>query len=331
MPRVIPSALPRVTDLIGSVKLPPLDRIVRRPEITYFAYSVVGADGETTSQEDIFAVSPVTGDIRRITDDRDGPYISDRDPAWAPDRSSIALHRSDGGPSRLYVIASGTGVTTAAHSEGFSPVWARPDWLLYRSQIDPATGAAFDPWRIEVWALNLVNGGICRITDVGPERQIDEMSWHPAAGLVLGMSEAGGSSRLYVIPAAAVHAARLGGLPVASAGLTPLTAIAGEAGAPSWSPTADRVAYSTWTPGSPSRVGFIDLETGKVTLVPGPVAASPVLADYGPVFSPDGKQLAFCRGHEDEYSEICLYNVNSRKVRQLTDENRTRFKGSLDW
>jgi hypothetical protein len=51
------------------------------PEIAYSAYSVSGAGGESTSQEDIFAVDPRTGQVRRLTDDRASPVmVSDRNP-----------------------------------------------------------------------------------------------------------------------------------------------------------------------------------------------------------------------------------------------------------
>jgi hypothetical protein len=66
-------------------------------EIAYFSYALAGGAGESTSQEDVFAVDPGTGQDRRLTDDRTNPvFVSDRTP---PGRRTAGRWRSTGLPT----------------------------------------------------------------------------------------------------------------------------------------------------------------------------------------------------------------------------------------
>jgi TolB protein len=188
--------------------------------------------------------------------------------------------------------------------------------------------------RLDVFAVDIATLVIRRITDVGIGAQVAGMSWHPSAGLALGLEEAGPPYRasVAVIPAAAVGAARApGGSPVPRSTFSIVTPSGTHASSPDWSPSADRIALATWTEGAPTRVAHLSVATGVLTHVPGPAAETPALNDHGPVFSRDGRLIAFTRGYEDEWTEIWLHHLASGHTRQLTDEGRTRFKGALDW
>ena len=292
------------------------------PKIAYFSYSISGAGGETTSQEDIFVVDPRTGRVRRITDDRyNAAFVSDRDPAWSPDRRTLAIHRATTADpeSWLYLISAADGHTLRRLVAGASPEWMDETTLLY-------LGAAGSVWSVDLGSL-----ATSRITDLGADVQIDGMSWHPTAGLAIGYSTAARTS-LATIPAAAVAAARApGGSPVTSAGVTFVTDPTVNAMLPDWSPTADRLTLTSWQgPGLGSLVGYVTLSTGAVTMLFGPPSLA-TLADVGAVFSPDGDTIAFSREHEDAWSEIWLHHLPSGISRRLTDDHETRFKSGLDW
>jgi TolB protein len=309
-------------------KLPPYFK----REIVFFSYSVTGAGGETTSQEDIFAVSPLTGAIRRITDDRTLPVMkSDRDPAWSPSHSALAIHSSSGdGGTHLRLIDSLTGAVTHTLVPGCCPEWLDATTLLYLDTVDAGTDTA----RADVFCVDITTLAIRRLTDVGVGADISGMSWHASAGLALGLTESGpsGRSSVAVVPAAAIGAARApGGVPVTRAGLTLVTPTGIHASTPDWSPAADRIALATWADGAPTRVAHLAVATGVLTYVPGPTPETPALNDHGPAFSRDGRLIAFTRGYEDEWTEIWLHNLASGHTRQLTEEGRTRFKGALDW
>ena len=327
---------------------PPVTFPIRRPpgvssklppwffrEIAYFSYAIPTTgpvDGETTAQEDIFTVSVLTGTVRRITDDRSlAEMKSDRDPAWSPTHTSLAIHTATGGEeSRIAVIDRATGAVLQNLVPGHSPEWLDDDTILYLGIVDPGTEDA----RADVFCVDTATLTVTRITDVGLGGSIGSISWHPSAGLALGYTEEAGPSPRYsiaVIPAAAVGMARSTGSPVVRAGFTFVTSAETLAATPDWSPSGDRIAVSTWTDGGPGRVGILTIATSSLDLVAGPGPAEPTLRDFGPVFSRDGRLLAFTRGEEDEWSEIWLHTIASGHHRQLTDDGRSRFKGSLDW
>lgn len=101
------------------------------------------------------------------------------------------------------------------------------------------------------------------------------------------------------------------------------------AGLPGWSPTADRIALTTWqartAPGeSPSRIGYLDLPAGAVTGFPGDPTPGTTLSDSGAVFSPDDRTLAWVRGFEDSWTEIWLHSLVTGTTRRLTDASADR-------
>ncbi len=315
------------------VPIPPFPPFHLLREIAFFGYTQSGYDLDTENQEDIFAVSPLTRRVRRIVDDRGHPYKSDRDPAWAPGGRTLAVNSAtESDPeSRLRVVRAADGRVVHELVRGYSPEWLDAATLLYLDA-RAAGGRTSGP---DVYSVDLATSTVRRITRLGPHAEVTGMSWHPTAGLAVGYVVRGAvdTSAVAVVPAANVMAARApGGSAVGLAALTPLTP-GTEVGQPDWASGGDRIALTTWTAGSPSRVGHLDIATGGLALVPAPrhVPGSPVLSDTSPVFSPDGRSMAFCRGNEDEWSEIWLYSLATRRLRRLTDDHQRRFKGGLDW
>ncbi|MGY1640639.1 hypothetical protein ACI782_05825 [Geodermatophilus sp. SYSU D00703] len=292
-------------------------------EIAYFAYSVSGAGGETTSQEDVFAVDPRTGQVRRLTDDRTNPeFVSDRNPAWSPDRRRLAIHRGSASEpaSRLYLLSAADGAVEKVLVPGVGPMWLGTGTLLYLDD------------QQDVWSVDVRTLATRRITDLGTEVGIDGMSWHPVAGLAIGCAGPGDRHSIATIPVASVAAARApGGTAVGPGALTFRTDPTVNASFPDWSPTADRIALTSWKPGDPSRVGYLTLASGALTLLPGDQTPGTTLSDHGAVFSPDGRTLAWVRGHEDTWTEIWLTELATGNTRRLTDDAQGRFKAGLDW
>ncbi|WP_370895035.1 hypothetical protein [Janibacter sp. GXQ6167] len=309
----------------------------RRPQIAFFGYSTSDYDGDHTSQEDIFTCSPVTGVIERVIDDRANlTYVSDRNPSWSPDRTRFIIHRgSETDPtSRLVIVSATSGATLEVLGAGHSPVWADVETILHLGAVgDP------DDARWEIFALNPSTHASVQITDLSPGFEITGHAWHPSAGLALALVDpAAGDVSVRVASSAAVAVARAGGVPISSAAVAPIGPPDTQLSSPAFSPDGSRIAVATWQPGQGSRVAEVTTATGALALVPGP--SDPTLSDGGPVYSPDGKTLAFVRGYEDEWSEIWLYPVGPstkwsrffrRRPYQLTDDARGRFKGALDW
>jgi len=339
IPTAVSTALQRLPLPGTGPLLPPSSELIDWPSqlarpsrIAYFAYSIDGYDGETTNQEDIFEVSPVTGAIRRITDDRAKPtVISDRDPVWAPSGTQLAVHRGseNGPPVRVEIISRSTGEVVQPLVTGLRPRWLDAHTLLYLNTVGSDGPTPHD----EVFAVERHGLGVTQITDLGPAIRVSSLSWHPSAGLAVDCLEvATNRFGIALIPAAAVGSARApGGRPVTAAGITWLTPPDLNVADPDWSPNGDRVALSTWIADSPGRVGYWTIADASLTLVPGPAPETPTLEDVGAVFSPDGRSLAFLRGAEDGWTEIWLCRLRDGTVRQLTDEGRQRAKARLDW
>src|SRR4051812_1044313 len=292
-------------------------------EIAYFSYSISGAGGETTSQEDIFAVDPASGRIRRLTDDRANPvFVSERDPAWSPDHRMLAIHRDgDGDPgSTIRLLSAADGAMVRNLVPGATPVWMDAATLLYLGD------------QGDVRSVDLATLTTRQITGFGAGVSVTGMSWHPSSGLALGWAESGVRDSIARVPAGAVVAARMpGGSPVGAAGVTFLTGTDVHVFSPDWSPAGDRIAVSTGEAGQPGRVGYLTVSSGAVTLLPGEPPPTTGLSDTGAVFGPDGRSIAWVRGFEDAWTEIWLADLVAGTTRRLTDEGGTRFKAGLDW
>jgi len=87
------------------------------------------------------------------------------------------------------------------------------------------------------------------------------------------------------------------------AGLQPLTGETEEALSPAWSPDGSKMVYTQFAAGRGALV-VLTLATGQRATVPG-IAAD---LNITPVFSPDGRSLAFARSNE-EGTDIFTFNV----------------------
>lgn len=333
------------------------------PQIAYFSWSVRG--GEVTSQEDIFTVDPINTKVTRLTNDsgNSSNFISDRDPAWSPDRSKLAIFRaSTAQPDpTLYLIDGKLGKTLKKLVPGLSPIWYNATTLLYvqwHSVTDPGTGdLVYDG--SNVWAVNTSTLATRQVTDLGPWVSVNGMSWNATGGLAFGYSSQTGPpdwlslrSSVATLPASDVAAAVAGtGPPVSNVTfVTPDTVSATD---PDWSPTADRIAYTqavdylapegysvpqgeimVMTLSNNSVQQLTDDSTPSDPRCSWDDGVTHVLVpcdDDSPAFSPDGSQLAYAHGQEDMWREIRVYNFTSHTTREVTTDSPQRFKGTLDW
>jgi Tol biopolymer transport system component len=87
-----------------------------------------------------------------------------------------------------------------------------------------------------------------------------------------------------------------------------------------WSPDGKLIAFSTAPPGhSYSVISLLTLETLQTRKLSEPIVGA---QDWGPVFSPDGKQLAYVRANMIHTTgEIFIMSANGSGARRLTFDN----------
>jgi Tol biopolymer transport system component len=203
------------------------------------------------------------------------PQLDEGGPAFSPDGSLIAFHKSDavGG----IFIAGATGESVRRLTDlGFHPAWS-PDG----KQIAFATEEIVDPSARQANSTLYVVG----VGGGTPRKLVDtdavEPSWSPSGERIVYWSNTGGQRDIYTVAAG-------GGTPVA---VTNDSAIDWS---PVWSPDGRFVYFSSDRGGAMNlwRIA-VDQSSGRVDGLPEPVTAGVQASAALPHFSRDGSRLAF--------------------------------------
>ncbi len=292
-------------------------------EIVYFSYSL-DPSVDVPGQEDVFAVDPDTGVVRRLTDDSSAlEFLSDRDPVWSPDRSRVAIHRAlSGNAPTIVILDAASGDTIATVADGVSPEW-----------LDDSRLAFLAPYELNRVLTAEIGGEVTELVTLPTGGAVSGMSWHPEQGLAFGYDDPGElPGMVAVVPAPAIEQAVTSGVAATSDAVLLHGRIGGAVILPAWSPDGSQLAVSSYDPGTWSpddtHIGLLDITQHTYRRLPSP---SDGLISVHATWSPDGSRLAFMRGHEDQWSEVWVYDVATAALTQLTDDGRARFKGTPDW
>lgn len=324
------------------------------PGIAYFSYSIRPGGGEVSSQEDIFALDPATGKISRLTNDSRGAFVSDRDPAWSPDRTKLAIHRDDGYTGvTLVVIDARSGKTLRTYGQGIEP-----DWLDLVRIVYSAWNETYD--RADLYVLDAISGETRKLTDAARYEFYESPAWHATGGLAASLAtfadyyppEGGdpypmqvGKSVVVFDPAGVTAAVQDGTVPLPAPADVTAARDLGFVRQPAWSPDGQTLAMVSsrweWTAydegGNPyvlplSEIVLVPVNGTGYTRVTHDTDESVTGSDGSPVFSPDGTRLAWVRGYEDAWAEITIAPLSDLTSWTVAgDERSVRYKGSLDW
>lgn len=143
------------------------------------------------SFRDLYKVRVATGEVVRLTDNREGNF----DAAWSPDGSKIAFASSRHGQLDLFVMnADGSGQTrlTSHRGDSIKPAWS-PDgaFIAFVSGRD----AKDDLYVVRPDGTDLVKVGNAPVTN----SRVERFQWHPSEHrLVFAVRIAGEGSKLFV-------------------------------------------------------------------------------------------------------------------------------------
>ncbi len=284
------------------------------------------------------------------------PFVSDRDPAWSPDHTRIVFMSADGiVPTHLRVFTSAGVPVTDLPVEGSAPAWLDDTTVVCAVGRLSADGF-YD--RSDLVAVRVSDAAVTPLTVLSPGEHLGEPDWNATSGLVAVLTRLDVTTgeeldtRLVRATAAAVAAVRSGGAPLTAADLTEVAPGHRWPAGPAWSPDGTRLAFSavrpcatTHTDGSPvpqMDLALLTLHTGAVEWLTDDTSGDyeTGLNDGSPAFSPDGHWLAWCRGHEDDWTRIMLKQLGhghghghghgGHKASVLLDGTHW-FRWGLDW
>lgn len=262
-------------------------------------------------QFDIWAIDADSGNLRRLTTEGD----RNRWPVWSPDGSQIAflshrvgedqiaateiwVIRCDGAQPRQITTHSGVDFTSA-------PSWS-PDGtqLVYSGNLPNGDAALF---------ITHVDGSGTR--QVSPEGiQAFDPSWSPDGCSILFAGETEGRTQIFTIDPDGSN-------------LRQLTESQADSVAPAWSPDGTQIAFAR-TPSlaeathTVSELLVMEADGGNVRSL----ATLDRVKLQAPVWSPDGKQIAFVAYHNDATVptegtwKLHVVDLSDSGLRTLTDQ-----------
>jgi Tol biopolymer transport system component len=241
-----------------------------------------------------------------------------RRPRWSPDGSKIAFLGAAVGDNQLYLInADGSGLTNLTHTPGFHDhhAWS-PDGsrIAFIRGLESIVGGqrSID---YNIFVINIDGSGETRLTD-DPQDDFSPV-WAPdGSKLAFSRSFAGGSApptgNIWIMnPDGSVQV-----------NLTRFTEEGVSGGGPVWSPSGDRIAFTSGGPVSLTDILVVNANGSGVRNLTNTTA----LSEFGPAWSPDGSKIAFGETVNNAF-DISVMNPDGTGRTNLTNNTAD----DVDW
>jgi TolB protein len=210
-----------------------------------------------------------------------------------------------------------TGVLPGSTDTASYPAWARlaTDWLL----TSKAAKGSGDEVTVEIQVVDVKAGKpVFSKRYIGREGQLRRIAHTISDDLVARLTGEKGvaSTRVVFVRQTAPGIKEIFQVDRDGAGLLQLTRWGSLTLSPTVAPDG-RLAYITYKGGTPEIWGERKRGQGHTKLYP--TTASPQGHCYSPLWSPDGKRIAFVQGDRRGNSDIMILDVESGRVKRLTD------------
>jgi Tol biopolymer transport system component len=227
-------------------------------------------DRSESGDYEIYSMKPDGTDRKRVTDDSANDYAPD----ISPDAKKIAFVSLRSGANKIYAMkAGGTAVRNLSGSEDGE---AGPAWSPSGTKI------AFEKDG-DVWVMDADGSNRKNLTDTPPVNGYEVRELDPAYS-------PDGTRIAFYKETFRPHDVDLYTIAADGTQLRQVTDFPGKEYSPDWSPSGNRLVYVRSTRNSGQRISTIGPDgTGKKVIAQD---------GYAPVFSPDGKWIAFTRDGE---------------------------------